>query len=172
MVRRSANLLALAFILISCLPSTKASPKTSANNVSSHNAKTHGVTRINGAVPPGIEAPAVITLLLRGSLGPGLELHQYRTVRQPGTRAPIHTHPYGGSTCMIKGESTVRIEGEAQPHTIKPGECFLMPGGPAMVNFNSGNIPFEAIDTFVLKKGEKPIKVLEPGRTHVFELDL
>ena len=41
-----------------------------------------------------------------------------------------------------------------------------------MVNFNSGRIPFETIDTFVLKKGQKPIKVLEPDKTHVFEIGL
>ena len=114
----------------------------------------------------------MITLLLHASIGPDLEMYQYRTVRQPGTRAPIHTHPNGGSTCMIKGESTLRIEGQPRPHTINSGECFLMPGGPAMVNFNSGRIPFETIDTFVLKKGQKPIKVLEPDKTHVFEIGL
>ena len=127
------------------------------------------VTTINGRVPPGIVTPAGITLLLSAPLGGGQVLYQYRTVRQPGTRAPIHTHPHGGSTCILKGESTLRVEGIPGARTYRAGQCFWMPHGPAMANFNSGRIPFTAIDTFILRPGEKPMKVVEPGASHIYE---
>ena len=127
------------------------------------------VTTINGKIPPGIVTPAEITLLLSAPLRGGQVLFQYRTVRQPGTRAPIHTPPYGGSTCILKGESTLRVEGIPGARTYKAGQCFFMPNGPAMANFNSGKIPFTAIDTFVLRPGEKPMKVVEAGAAHIFE---
>jgi quercetin dioxygenase-like cupin family protein len=127
------------------------------------------VTTINGKIPPGIVTTAEITLLLSAPLSGGQVLYQYRTVRQPGTRAPIHTHPYGGSTCILKGESTLRVEGIPGARTYKAGQCFFMPSGPAMANFNSGKIPFTAIDTFVLRPGEKPMKVVEAGAAHIYE---
>ena len=128
-----------------------------------------GITTINGKVPPGKVTPAEITLLLRAPLGDGQVLYQYRTMRQPGTRAPIHTHPYGGSTCILKGQSTLRVEGIPGAHTYRAGQCFLMPPGPAMANFNSGRIPFVAIDTFILGPGGKPMKVVEAGASHIYE---
>ncbi len=47
-----------------------------------------------------------------------------------------------------------------------------MQAGPAMVNYNSGSIPFDALDTFILKEGEKPLKVVEPGQHHTYENNL
>ena len=70
---------------------------------------------------------------------------------------------------MIKGEMTLRVEGTPGARTYREGECFYMTRGPAMANLNSGKIPFVAIDTFVLRRGEKPMKVLETGMAHVYE---
>lgn len=127
------------------------------------------VSMINGEVPPGTISPAEITLLLHAPLGDGQVLYQYRAVRPPGTRAPIHSHQHGGSTCMIKGETTLRVEGIPGAQTYRAGQCFFMPSGPAMANFNSGKIPFIAIDTFILRAGEKPMKVLEAGQAHIYD---
>lgn len=90
-------------------------------------------------------------------------------MRSPGTRAPIHVHPSGGSTCFITGESTLRIEGVPGSRTYRAGECVFMSSGPVMVNFNSGTIPFEAIETYILKEGEKPLRVIEPRQHHAYE---
>lgn len=105
--------------------------------------------------------------LLRQPLGGSQVLYQYRTERPAGTRAPIHTHPYGGSTCVIRGETTMRVEGIPGARTHKAGTCFFMPTGPAMANFNRGSIPFMTIDTFILRAGQRPMKVLEPGKVHL-----
>lgn len=126
-----------------------------------------GVTTINGMVPPGRIQAAQVTRLLRVTLASGEVLYQYRTVRPPGTRAPIHRHPYGGSTCVIQGETTMRIEGIPGAITHRAGTCFYMPPGPEMANFNSGTIPFVTLDSFILKQGQKPMEVVEPGHGHI-----
>lgn len=128
---------------------------------------TPAVTTINGKVPPGRVQAAQVTRLLRVTLESGEVLYQYRTVRPPGTRAPIHRHPYGGSTCVIQGETTMRIQGKPGAITHRAGTCFYMPPGPVMANFNSGTIPFVTLDSFILKKGQKPMEVVEPGHTHI-----
>jgi len=127
----------------------------------------HQVTTLNGEVPPGEVTQADVTLLLRQSLGHGRILYQYRTTRPPGTRAPIHEHPNSGSTCVIVGESTLRVEGDPTPHTYTAGQCLFMPSGVAMANLNSGTIPFVTIDTFVIPRGAKPMEVLEPGHEEI-----
>ena len=56
--------------------------------------------------------------------------------------------------------------GTTAPHDVTTinGE---VPPGRVMVNLNSGTIPFVAIDTFVLRRGEQPMAVVEPGQAHV-----
>jgi len=125
------------------------------------------VTTINGKVPPGKIQAAQVTRLLRVTLADGDVLYQYRTIRPPGTRAPIHKHPYGGSTCVLRGETTMRIEGKPGAITHRAGTCFYMPPGPVMANFNSGSIPFMTLDTFILKPDQKPMEVVEPGHAHI-----
>jgi len=125
------------------------------------------VTTINGKVPPGKIQAAQVTRLLRVTLANGDVLYQYRTIRPPGTRAPIHKHPYGGSTCVLRGETTMRIEGKPGAITHRAGTCFYMPPGPVMANFNSGSIPFMTLDTFILKPDQKPMEVVEPGHAHI-----
>lgn len=126
-----------------------------------------GITTINGKVPPGRVQAAQVTRLLRVTLESGEVLYQYRTVRPAGTRAPIHRHPYGGSTCVIQGETTMRIEGKPGAITHRAGTCFYMPPGPVMANFNSGTMPFITLDSFILKTGQKPMEVVEPGHAHI-----
>lgn len=125
---------------------------------------THGATTVNGEVPPGVVTIADVTLLLQQRLGGGRALYQYRSERPVGTRAPIHTHPFGGSSCVIEGENTLRIEGVPRARTVPAGNCYFMPSGPAMVNYSSGTVPLVAIDTFILAKGQRPWVVTEPGR--------
>lgn len=163
--RRAARLLVPTVLMSIAIGLAHAEPHR-ARSLGSANP---GVTTINGKSVPGVIKPASITLLLRAPLGDGLVLYQYRIVRSPGTRAPIHVHPNGGSTCMLSGESTMRIQGVPGARTYRAGQCVFMPTGPAMVNYNSGSVSFEALETYVLKEGEKPLKVLEPGQHHSYE---
>ncbi len=128
-----------------------------------------GITKVNGEIPPGVVAPANITLLLRAPLGGGQELYQYLWSRPVGTRAPIHSHPTGGSTCILKGETTLRIEGIPGARTYRAGQCVFMPQGVVMANFISGTVPASGIDTFILKSGDEAIKLFESGYTHIYQ---
>lgn len=123
-------------------------------------------SQINGAKPPGEAASALkIELLTRSPIGNGQDLLVFRTTRLPGTRAPIHFHDHGGVTCVLEGETTIRIDGQP-PSKHAKGECFSMPPGVHMVNFNSGPGLMVTHDIFVLKTGEPSAdawRVVEPG---------
>jgi len=122
----------------------------------------HDATTVNGEVPPGAVTTATVTLLLEQRLGKGRIMYQFRGERPPGTRAPIHTHPFGGATCVLQGESVLRIEGVPGSRTNGVGQCFFMPAGPAMVNFSSGTEPLVTLETFVVPKRVDIWKVVEP----------
>ena len=123
-------------------------------------------SRINGASPPGQPTSAhKIELLTRSPIGNGQDMLVFRTTRLPGTRAPIHFHDHGGVTCVIEGETTIRIEGQS-PVRHEKGECFSMPPNAHMANFNSGSGLMVTHDIFVLKAGLVPAdawRVVEPG---------
>ncbi len=121
---------------------------------------------INGAKPPGNTTTALkIELLSRSPLGDGQDILVFRTTRLPGTRAPIHFHDHGGVTCIIEGESTIRIEGRPPKRHVK-GECLSMPPDTHMTNFNSGSGLMITHDIFVVKSEEPSAhawRVVEPG---------
>lgn len=122
--------------------------------------------QINGDTPPGKPTSAYnIELLTRSPLGNGQDLLVFRTSRLPGTRAPIHFHDHGGVTCVIEGETTIRVEGQSPARHVK-GECFSMPPGVHMANFNSGTDLMVTHDIFMLKSGvptAEAWRVVEPG---------
>lgn len=121
---------------------------------------------INAAKPPGQPVSALkIELLTRSPIGNGQDLLVFRTTRLPGTRAPIHFHDHGGVTCVLEGETTIRIEGQPPARHAK-GDCFSMPPEAHMANFNSGPGLLVTHDIFVLKADEPSAaawRVVEPG---------
>lgn len=163
---------ALAMVAAVLILSAIAVQPVEAGDVSSEDAAAikspQAVTKINGEVPPGMVTQADVKLLLRAPLSGDQVLYQYLWVRPAGTRAPIHTHPTGGSTCIIEGETTLRIEGIPGSRTYRAGECVFMPKDVLMVNFMSGTKQTTAIDTFILGPGDKPLNVFEPGHTHIY----
>jgi len=120
-------------------------------------------SRVNGEIPPGRATRAArIELLVRLPVDHGREMLVYRTTRIPGTRAPIHSHQYGGITCLLQGETTMRVEGKPpMPH--QEGDCYPMPPGVPMVNLSSGKGQFVTLDFFQVPKGAPVWHVLEPG---------
>ncbi len=118
---------------------------------------------INGAVPPMTPSKSMFeTRLLTEDFANGWQIVTSRTVRQQGTRSPIHVHPYGGQTCVLSGEMTLYMDG-AEPLVAGPGECYWMPPGRRMTGVNSANSVTFMIDTFVVPKGEGVWIVVEPG---------
>lgn len=86
-----------------------------------------------------------------------------RSVRDQGTRSPIHVHPHGGQTCVVSGEMSLYLDGEPTIQTAGPGDCYWMPAGRRMSGVNSANSRTIMIDTFVVPKGEQVWIVVEPG---------
>lgn len=118
---------------------------------------------INGAVPPMTASKSMFeSRLLTEDVGAGWQLITSRTVRQAGTRSPIHVHPYGGQTCVLSGEMTLYMDG-AEPLVAGPGECYFMPPGRRMTGVNSADGATFMMDTFVVPKGEQVWIVVEPG---------
>ena len=112
------------------------------------------VTELNGEVPPGEATFAKDQeTVLDASDGRGHESIVHRTVRAPGTRAPIHIHGYGGTTCVIEGEMTLLMEG-AEPNTVPAGGCYYMPPDVHMSGFNTGDVDAVMLDIFVVPEGE------------------
>lgn len=118
---------------------------------------------INGTVPPMTPSKSMFeTRLITQSYDNGWQLITSRTVRQAGTRSPIHVHPFGGQTCVLSGEMTLYMDG-AEPLVAGPGECYSMPPGRRMTGVNSADSATFMIDTFFVPKGEGVWIVVEPG---------
>ena len=119
-----------------------------------HETADHHVTELNGEVPPGEPTYAKEQeTVLRASDGRGHESVVHRTVRAPGTRAPIHIHGYGGTTCVIEGEMTLLMEG-SEPNTVPAGGCYYMPPDVHMSGYNTGDVDAVMLDIFVVPEGE------------------
>lgn len=93
----------------------------------------------------------------------GMTLVTSRSVRDRGTRSPIHVHPYGGQTCVVSGEMSLYLEGTEEIKVAGPGDCYYMPAGRRMSGVNSADQPTIMIDTFVVPAGEQVWIVVEPG---------
>lgn len=123
------------------------------------------VSTLNGQVPPGRVAallsvvPRIDTLNAQGD-----EVKVFRDTRAPQTRTPIHTHPLGGTTCVLEGEMTLYLEG-SPPSRAVAGDCYYMPSGKPMAGFNSGTTNAIFLDSFIVPQGTSPWIVDEPAQS-------
>ena len=124
------------------------------------------VTTINGEAPPGPATRVTESITLLDVVDGGLQHLVYRDTREPGTRSPIHVHPYGGTTCVLSGQMTLFLEG-AQPQVADEGECYWMPPGLPMTGAATGTDYAVMIDTFAVPPGEPVWWVVEPGNEDI-----
>ena len=120
------------------------------------------VTEVNGKVPPGRPTAPDEARLIKASLRDGMQVRVYRSARPSGTRAAIHTHPYGGVSCVFAGEKTLYMEG-SKPMVAKKGDCYWMPPGVAMTSVSTGPGKSVTIDYFTTPPGKDAWKVVEKG---------
>jgi len=126
-------------------------------------ATTRDITTINGAAPEGEMLPLQdLTTMLDTIDANGNRLVVTRGVRRAGTRVAIHTHRYGGHTCVLSGTITDFVEGH-EPMVWPAGTCYYMPPGTLMAAANLGTEDAVLIDTFNLPPGEPTITIREPG---------
>lgn len=128
--------------------------------------------KINGKTPPNKASKTMfenrlITQDITDARGDptGWVVVTSRSVRDKGTRSPIHVHPHGGQTCVVSGEMSLYLDGEPTIQKAGPGDCYWMPAGRRMSGVNSAKTPTIMIDTFVVPRGEQVWIVVEPGMT-------
>ena len=126
--------------------------------------------KINGESPPNkpsktmFESRLITQPVLDATGKPtGWIVVTSRSVRDQGTRSPIHVHPHGGQTCVVSGEMSLYLDGEPTVQTAGPGECYWMPSGRRMSGVNSADSRTIMIDTFIVPAGEQVWIVVEPG---------
>lgn len=126
-------------------------------------AELESTTTINGEVPPGVPAKLVdLTVITDTVQVDGNRLLVQQGIRKPGTRAPIHSHDYGGRTCVLSGTITDFVEG-SDPMIFPADSCYDMPADTAMTAANLGDDDVLLVDTFILPPSEPTIIVLEPN---------
>ncbi len=122
------------------------------------------VTTINGAVLPvpwkSLRGEEVMLDTIDAD---GNRLVITRATRPAGSRAPIHTHQYGGHTCVISGEITDYVEGHNETMVFPAGTCYYMPPNTLMTATILGTTDAVLIDTFNLPPGAPTITIREPG---------
>lgn len=121
------------------------------------------VNQINGEWPPGrLERLVDATIMLDTINSDGQRILVERGVRKAETRVAIHTHEYGGHTCVLSGEITNFMEGHP-PKKSPAGICYYMPPNLLMTAANLGSEDAVLIDTFILPPGKSPITIRELG---------
>lgn len=121
------------------------------------------VTTINGEVPPGTPTAVDESITKLDVVQDGIQHLVYQDTRAPGTRSPIHEHPYGGTTCVLSGEMTLFLQG-SEPQVADAGDCYWMPPGLPMTGASTGVDYAVMIDTFAVPEGEPVWWVVEPGQ--------
>ena len=121
------------------------------------------VKTINGKSLPGVIKRLVNTKTLVDEIRPdGQRILAVRGTRLPGTRVPIHVHQFSGLTCIISGQVTDFVEGQAEK-VFGAGDCYFMPAETPMSAVNLGTKSVVLVDVFVLPDGAKPMRVIESG---------
>ena len=110
------------------------------------------------------QAPAVTrTDLQRHELStPGREVVQVRVDIAPGAAFGMHRHPGEEIVYVIEGELEYTIEGRA-PVTLRAGEVLFIPDGTPHAARNPGRTNGAELATYIVRKGEKLVELLEPG---------
>ena len=164
--RRVIRLVSSLFIASALVTACSSRPGTSSQPLPTAVHETAmDISTLNGEVPLGELLPLQsVTTMLDTVDATGLRLVITQGTRKAGTRAPIHTHQYGGHTCVIAGEITDFIEG-MKPMKYPTGTCYYMPPNTLMSAANIGSKDAVLIDTFNLPVGAPTITVREPGWT-------
>jgi quercetin dioxygenase-like cupin family protein len=120
------------------------------------------VSTINGEVPPGEPTLVHTSKEILNVMRDGQQVRVYQDVRDAGTRAPIHIHPFGGWTCVVSGQAVLYLDG-SPPKKTGPGECVDMPAMVPMSNVNPGPGPTILLDNFVTPPDAPVWRIVEKG---------
>lgn len=99
-----------------------------------------------------------------------LQLLVGRTTRLQGTRAIIHTHEWGGITCLEQGEMTLLCDTMPEPVTALAGGCYYMPPRRMMTAMSTGNVPALMFDMFVVPSDRATLTTVGEDSYHGMSL--
>lgn len=154
----------LSAVLAAALPHVAAAQDDHAGHATADHA--FDPAELDAATLPGRPTASLESRpLLHGQDGLGHETRVFRTVRAPGTRAPIHFHDAGGTSCVIEGEMTLYLAG-AEPQRAVAGDCYYMPPGRPMTGANTGTVDAVLLDIFTVPVGTPvwyPVEPVEGG---------
>lgn len=154
----------VAASLTTCMPAPALSAEKTPNPNIERSDRINGKPLPNKATKTMFESRLLTVEQLDAKGKPtGMVLVTSRSVRDQGTRSPIHVHPFGGQTCVVSGEMSLYLEGTDEIKVAGPGDCYYMPAGRRMSGVNSANSRTIMIDTFVVPRGEQVWIVVEPG---------
>jgi len=144
-----------------------ANPDSTTGNASGSTTTTYptakDITTLNGKSVPGRMLGLLDVSTMLGTVkANGLQLTVIRGIRPAGTRVAIHTHEYGGHTCVLTGVLTDFVEGK-EPATHPAGTCYYMPPDTLMAVANLGTEDVVLIDNYNLPVGAPTITIREPG---------
>jgi quercetin dioxygenase-like cupin family protein len=152
--------------LAGCASSTSsnASPSTTDASTTTTTYDTAlNVTTINNAPVPGEMLPEQnVSVMLDTIDANGNRLKSSQATRKAGTRVAIHTHEFGGQTCVLSGVITDFVEGH-EPMEWPAGTCYYMPPNTLMAAANLGTEDAVLIDTFNQPPDTPLITIREPG---------
>jgi len=118
-------------------------------------------TKINSESLPATLATLVNQSTMINTLqADGQQLLVFQGVRRAGTRVGVHYHEYGGHSCVLSGEITDYVEGQA-PSKFPAGTCYYMPPWTLMSATNLGSEDAVLIDTFVVPPDKPFITIVE-----------
>ena len=150
-----------------CTSNTSSNASTSTTDASASTTTTYDtaldVTTINNAPVPGEMLPEQNVFVMLDTIDAhGNHLKTSQGTRMAGTRVAIHTHQFGGETCVLSGVITDFVEGH-EPMEWPAGTCYYMPPNTLMSAANLGTEDAVLIDTFNQPPDTPLITIREPG---------
>jgi quercetin dioxygenase-like cupin family protein len=101
------------------------------------------------AASPGIKR----TILHRMDVDGGREVVIAIAEIPPGMAAGRHTHPGVESGVVLRGSSSLEVEGET-PRLIKEGDTYAILAGKAHDAKAVGEVPVKVLATYIVEKGK------------------
>lgn len=115
--------------------------------------------KVNGETPYGKVGGKSKTLLKQTDSN-GITRVALEITRDPGYRSPVHYMNYAVTSCVVKGEATMELDGK-EPQYFSAGQCFIMPVGIKGFIANDGKSVLKLIDYNTFPEGEKTATMLE-----------
>lgn len=115
--------------------------------------------KVNGETPDG-KVGGKYKEIIKQTDEHGITRIVYLVSRKPGYRSLVHYLNYPLTSCVIKGEATLELDGK-DPQYFAVGQCFIMPSGIKGFVANDGKEELKVLEYNTLPEGIPPMVALE-----------